>query len=438
MKKSKFLKEKRAEKVKAQSELIKVLNSRSEGEQVFTDEEQTRFDVLDTEIAGLENDIKKAERIEAAQLRAAAQAGDPVPGDDADDDAPKQRYSLHKALRSQMQNGPELTGIELEVHNIIQERAKEAGITLRGVAIPVSTFVESRADGQTVDSDAGLYGAALVATEHRGVIDLLRPNPIMAQMGATYLRGLSGNIELAVNEGGIVATWEGESDAVTATKNKYTKKEMKPKRLSATVPISLKNIHQSSIDLEAYTMSEINKQVELAVDSAAINGSGTGNVPKGILNEADVNVIAMGANGGAPTWDAIVDMETAAEVSNAGTVSAKYLINSATKGKLKTTKHNAGDANYLMTTTNEINGYAVGVSNLVPSDLTKGTGTDLSVAIFGDFKEVLIGQWGFVDVIVDEITRKKTGDVELTINSYMDVLVRQPKAFTVVKDLDLA
>jgi len=84
-----------------------------------------------------------------------------------------------------------------------------------------------------------------------------------------------------------------------------------------------------------------------------------------------------------------------------------YLINAVTKGKLKTTKHEAGDLGYLMAMDNTINGYNVGVSNLVPGDITKGTGTNLSAALFGDWSQLVIGQWGFVDIVLDKSTADK-------------------------------
>ncbi len=429
MKTSKFLKEQRAEKVKAQGELLTAMESRAD--KLFTDDEERRFNDLDKEIKALDAQIKTAQNIEAAQKRAAEAKGNPI--DPTDGKKPVERYSLHKAIRSGVAG---LTGIELTAHNAIQKRAAEAGIQTSGILIPMASVrAEKRANAQTVGEDGGLYGGSLVATDHRGVIDMLNPKPVVSKLGATYLRGLTGNVEFSVNEGGITATWEGEVAEVSATKNKYTKKTMKPKRLTATVEISKKNLAQSSIDLESYTMSEILGAVERAIDLASFNGSGTGEVPLGIANNSDVNVISIGANGGALTWEQIVAMETKAEVANASTSSAKYAINASTKGKLKVTKHNAGDANYLMTSANEINGYPVEVSNLLPADLTKGTGTDLSMAIFGDWKELLVAEWSFLDVVVDDITLASSGQIKLTVNMYMDVLVRQPKAFTVIKDI---
>ncbi len=432
MKNSKFLKEQRAEKVKAQELLMTAIESRAE--KVFTEDEEKRFNDLDSEIKALDADIRTAENIETAQKRAAAAQGKQLGTPEGN--KPEQRYSLHKAIRSGVAN---LSGAELAAHNAIQERAAKAGIQTSGILIPMASVrAEKRANAQTVGEDGGQYGGALVATDHRGVIDMLNPKPIVAKLGATYLRGLTGNVEFGVNEGGITATWEGEVAEVTATKNKYTKKTMKPKRLTATVEISKKNLAQSATDLEAYTMSEILGAVERAIDAAAFNGSGVGEVPKGIANDADVNVIAIGANGGPLTWAEIVAMETKAEVANASTSSAKYAFNAQTKGKLKVTKHQAGDANYLMTSSNEVNGYPVEISNLLPADLTKGSGTDLSMAIFGDWKELLVAEWSFLDITVDDITLAASGQIKLTVNMYMDVLVRQPKAFTVIKDIDNA
>ena len=112
-----------------------------------------------------------------------------------------------------------------------------------------------------------------------------------------------------------------------------------------------------------------------------------------------------------------------------------YLVNPSTKGKLKTTKHEAGDLGYLMAYDNSVNGYRAGVSTLVPKNLTKGTSTSVcSAGIFGDFSQLVMGEWGFMDLSVDDRSRKKEGYVEITANVFADVMVRQPKSFSVVKD----
>lgn len=435
MKKSDELKQERQAKIDAQQNLVNLRTAAADGN--FTTEQRGQFDTLQTEVDDYDALIEREMKIEALQLRnAAATAIIPSAPEGADTEVREfdqlvGKFDFHKALRSQMSGQRGLDGPELEVHQELQKRAAASGVTIEGVAIPTP---QKRAAQQTVTQDAGAYGANLVNEDLQSPIDFLRPNPVLRQLGATYLTGLQGNIAFPVNKGGIQGSWEGEITTVAASKNEYDKKSMSPHRYAATVGLSLQNILQSNTDLQGYTVQEINRVVANAIDAAGINGSGTGNVPEGILNATGVATIAAGTNGADPLWAHIVGMET--EVMNANYIGSRYgyLVNSRTKGKLKTTKHEAGDATYLMSAANEINGYGVGVSNLVPNDLTKGTGTALSAGIFGDFSQLIIGQWGFMDMVVDNITGAKSGIVEITVNSFLDMILRHPEAFAVVKD----
>ncbi|OIQ16553.1 MAG: hypothetical protein BM557_09570 [Flavobacterium sp. MedPE-SWcel] len=436
MKKSAELIKKRAELIAAQRKLHDDATADSRAE--LNETETASFRSLQQEIEDLAPQIKDAEDFEENQRLAGTAPesrsrlkNDGKTPEQREQDTMKERYSLHKAIRSQMNGGTGLDGVEKEFHEEALKRAAGLGITVGGVAIPM---FDKRADGQTVTQDGGNHGAELVATETRNPIEFLRPKPVLATLGATYLTGLTGDLKFPVNEGGIAASWEGEVDTVSNTKNTYGSKKMSPKRLAASVLISLQNIMQSGIDLEMYTVNEINSIVANAIDAAGINGSGLSGVPEGILNTTGINVIEAGANGALPNWKQIVDMETKVSIENANAARMSYLINPGTKGRLKTTKHEAGDLGYLMATDNTVNGYGVGVSTLVPNNLSKGSGTNLSAGIYGDFSQLYIGQWGFADLSVDNISKKKDGYIEITVNSFIDLMVRQAKAFSVVKD----
>ncbi len=434
MKKLAQLKQERAQKVKAQKTL---LDKRKNDKREFTEDEAKEFRKLNDEIDDLDEKIQQRQMEDDAERRSVELEGVPVNTDLGDSEQRehkklKKRFSVHKALRAQLGiNGERLDGAEAELHQETSKRAAEAGISINGIAVPTP---ERRADGQTVTQDSGNFGANLVAEELRSPIEFLEPNPILRQMGARYFTGLQGNLAFPTDDGGIAATWEGEVATVSPTKTNFGKKTMSPKRLAVDVLISLQNIMQSSIDLEMYTIGLMNKRTALKIDEAGINGPGTGNVPLGILNDPNITVVSAGTNGSAPSWDHMVDLETNVFDSNADANAMGYLINAVTKGRLKKTKHQAGDLGYLMDRDNTINGYGTGISNLVPKDLTKGTGTNLSAGIFGDFSQLLIGQWGFMDMVADNITRKKDGYIELTLNTFLDMLLRQPKAFAAFKD----
>jgi len=79
-------------------------------------------------------------------------------------------------------------------------------------------------------------------------------------------------------------------------------------------------------------------------------------------------------------------------------------------------------------------GYKAGVSTQVPSDLTKGTGTALSAIIFGNWNDLMIGQWGGLDIVVDPYTLATTNMLRVVANSWWDVALRHPESFAAMVD----
>ena len=69
----------------------------------------------------------------------------------------------------------------------------------------------------------------------------------------------------------------------------------------------------------------------------------------------------------------------------------------------------------------------------MPSDLSKTT-TGLSAVIFGNFDDLMIGQWGGLDIVVDPYSGAKKAQVSVIINSWWDVAVRHAQSFAAIKD----
>lgn len=420
MKKSDQLKIERSEKLNAQMELV---NKAKAENREMTDAEAASFDAVQEEIEKLDRSIQRQEQIEKNESIVSGA----VRVDDNDTQKQKRVFSLGAAVRSLIQNKP-FEGAEAEAHQRGIEAARAAGIGLNPASFAMPLFA-NRADGQTVTQDSGSYGGNTVSTTVLGPVDYLRPQPIVESLGAVFLTGLNGNVVFAKNKGGVVATWENEDANVTNTKNEYGKVEMTPRRLTVSVPVSLQNIMQSSFDIEAYTMMEIRRAIESEIDKdallAVLNASGTGSV-------------AIGTNGGPLTFEKTVDLETAVYVANANSARLTYVSNSKVRGKAKTTVLQSGQATYLLQN-NEMNGYPFAHSNHVPSNLTKGTASGVcSALIFGDFSKLIVGQWGFMDISVDNLSRKREGYVEITANVYLDTAVVAPEAFAVCKDITTA
>lgn len=430
MKKSAIILQQRAQKIEAQ----KALHTKAAAETRSLNEEETAtFRALQTEIEGLSRDLADALAYEE-NLRSLEGGVSVIDAPAAQAPVAKRAFSLNKAIRALI-NGAALEGPELEAHQAAQRAAQISGIGLSPGGMAVPLFSETRADGQTITGDSGGYGATTVATDKLAPIDYLKPTPILEKVGAIFLTGLSGNISFPKNNGGVTAAWKGEVATADLTKDAWDEIEMTPKRLTVRVAISLQNLMQSSFDMEAYTMKTIRDEIANAIDKAGINGSGTGE-PLGILNYSGVNTVVMGTNGAVPTWPTIVALETPVFVANANAAKMNYLSNPKVRGKLKVTPKESGMPSYLMAEDGSVNGYPFEVSNHVPSTLTKGSATSVcSAAIFGDFTQLVIGQWGFMDITVDDKSRKKDGYIEIIANVFVDVAVKQESAFTIVKDL---
>lgn len=322
-----------------------------------------------------------------------------------------------------------LTGVELEMANMAREESERSGFKLKGTGIPSCVLNNRAFEGMTAGAPAD--GGYTIATTLQ-YQEALRKKLVLGSAGARYISGLVGNIAV-VDGKEITANWEGENTTTGDVKKEFSQRNLSPKRLAVNVPISVQLINQSSWDVERMILDDILNAHAQALETSAINGSGVGQ-PKGILNTDNIGSVAIGENGGAATFKSMVDLETEISIQNADLGSLAYITNSKVRGALKTTLKANNVPGYIWEK-NEVNGYKALASNIVPSDIKKGTGTKLSAAIFGNFNDLMICQWGGLDIIYDPYSLKKDGAIEITMNAYHDVFVRRPESFAVIKDI---
>lgn len=282
-------------------------------------------------------------------------------------------------------------------------------------------------------------GGNVVATEllSGSFIDLLRNAMVLSKLGVVNLAGLVGDIAIPKQTGAATAYWVAEDGAPNNSGQTLGQVAMSPKTLGAFTDISRKLLLQSSIDVESMVQRDLATVLALAIQQAAINGSGTSNQPKGILGgHIATPTIVGGTNGAAATWKHIVDMETAVSVANADVGTLGYLSNAKFRGALKTTSKVSGQNGFIWENGDTpVNGYQAAITNAVPSNLTKGTGTNLSAAIFGNFADLVIGMWGSLDLTVDTVTLGTSGAVRVIALQDVDIAVRNVESFATFADI---
>lgn len=390
------------------------------------------------------NNGKSADEFRSAVLERMAERGkkpvDPVaPVDIELSDAETKRYSLVRALHAATTGDWRQAGFERELSETIGQQLKRG---TEGFFVPTGLRMHpALAERATMVAGTPSLGGNTVPTELGSLIELLRNRMLVRQMGAQVLSGLQGNLAFPRQTGANTLYWVGENPGSDVTEGNATFDQvpLEPKTAQATTGYSRQLLAQSSLDVEAFVRNDLMQVGALGMDFASIAGTGTGNQPRGILNTTGIGSVSAGENGGAPTWAHIVALETEISADNADVGNLGYLTNAKVRGKLKTTVKEQGTGTFIWGDGSEagfgmLNGYRAGVSNQVPGDLTKGTGTDLSAIIFGNWADLLIGEWGAMEILVDPYALKKQGLIEVTSIMMVDVAVRHPQSFAAMKD----
>lgn len=333
----------------------------------------------------------------------------------------RREYSYRAAILGAA-NGV-LTGYEAEVH---QDLGKKFGLTPRNqqsVFVPLHTFAG-------LDSITATKGVELKRTEYGEMIELLRNMSIVARMGARMMTGLNGPVTFNRQTGAGTAFWVGENPGFdvadsTATLGTIT---MNPKTLMSSTSYSRQLLIQSSMDVEGFVREDLSAIHALAIDRAAIHGSGVAAEPAGIYVIAGVNTVAMG---GVPTYGKLIDMQTEVAKDNAIMGNLGYISTPGMAGKLmQTLVASAAGSEFIWRGPFEMGtvaGYKAGATNQVSSTLVGGAEHGI---IFGNWNDLMIGMWGVMELIVDPYRLKKQGMIEVTSFQMADVAIRHPESFT--------
>jgi len=373
-------------------------------------------------------------------------------------------YSLHRALQFGEKKRT-LNGVEGEVHQELL-RDWQAQESPQGFLMPMGN--EQRLE-KHLYGKRGFAGYLkrrdLTTTTGTGAvfivpelpfIELLRTKLVLSYLGATFLTGMQGKFSIPRQTAASTGYWVAETVAVTLSNQTIDNVPFNDKTLGAATNISRKFIYQTSVDAEAFTKNDLAMVLAIAIEQAAINGSGSGATPTGILQNSTIQTnsapLALGTSGGAMSWAAAVGMETLVSENNADRGRLAYLACPALRGDLKQRpKQGIGQSSTFPSFIWEndelvgsesiprgtINGYPAWATNNVPSNLTKGSGTGLAALIYGNWADLIIAQWGGIDVVVNPYTGQLAGALQISMLMEADINVRHPESFAIITDANV-
>lgn len=312
----------------------------------------------------------------------------------------------------------EAAAFEFEVS---EATAKRSGKDPQGLMVPYQVL--SQRDLNSADE------SDLFSDDFRGgeFIDVLRNSSSVMQAGARMLTGLSGDVAIPKKATAASAAWIAtEGGAATESEMTTTSVTMVPRQLAAFTDITRQLRQQSSLDAEALVRDDLAQSLALAVDLAALAGSGASGQPTGIKNTSGINTVDFGVSPIlVPSYAKVVDMETAVAEDNALVGNLAYILPAAMYGGLKTTEKATNTAQFVVEPGGTINGYRAIVSN-------QCTAGDM---FFGNFSDLLVGMWGAgVDITVDPYSLSTTGSVRIVAFQTIDVAVRNAVSFCLGND----
>jgi HK97 family phage major capsid protein len=272
-------------------------------------------------------------------------------------------------------------------------------------------------------------GGNLIGVDHLGgnYVPALREAMVVGRAGVDILSGLQGDVQIPRGLTDSVAGWIAENADAPQSDPTFDQITLSPETLAAYSVFSRKMLLQSQPDADVRIRDSLLFSIAKGLSAAVINGSGSSNVPQGIIGSTGVAALTY-ANASTPSFGDLVDLEGALLEDDAPQQSLAYMLPGALASTLKQTQVVSGQDRMVFETTGPgqgtINGLPALVSNLIPS----------GSVVFGNWREVLVGLWSGIDVTVDPYSFATSGKVQIVTMQDADIALKHGESFAVLSE----
>ena len=288
---------------------------------------------------------------------------------------------------------------EAEVKEMAEARADfaKSGIAPKGQIVMRSIMATQ--DGQ---------GKETIAEDKMNLEVAVRNNLIATKMGADFLGGLVGDLSIPRYSGSNVL-WKGETEMAENGRGGFSEVNLSPKRLTAVLDVSKQFLLQNSADVEAILVRDLAAAIAEKLDKTIFGEEGGDSTkPEGLFAG-----IAPEKGLAEITYEDVLKLEAAVEEKNGHNY--MFIANPKVKFALKGTQ--MANGLQMVFEGGEIDGYKTISSNSVQAN----------GLICMDPRELVIGQWGAYDLVIDNYTKAAEGQVRIVINAYFDAKLRGDK-----------
>ena len=327
-----------------------------------------------------------------------------------------QRYSITRAIRAMVDRDWTAAGFERECHAAILKRSGLSDAPNGGFFVPYE--VQKR----DLNAATGSQGGFVVATDNLAgsFVELLRNRTLVGQLGATMLSGLVGNVTIPRQTTSNSATWlANEASTITETNAAFGQIAMSPKHVGAYQEISRQLLMQSAPSVDMLVMNDLARVIAIAIDLAALEGSGASGQPTGISQTAGIGSVT----GTSLAYAGILEFQTDVAGGNALAENCAYVTTPSVAGLLAARQRFASTDTPLWEG-NLLDGRVSGFRAVSTLQLTAAS------MIFGDFSQVIIGDWGQLEIAMNPYANFQAAITGIRAIQTVDVGIRYATAFS--------
>jgi len=164
------------------------------------------------------------------------------------------------------------------------------GSYLRSMVTGPRNEVERRALSAGTDSAGGFTVPSIVSSEF---IDKLRPTSNVLASGALIVPLLSDDTTIARLDEDLTFQWKAENAAINESSPTFGRVRFQPKTCVALIKGS-RELFEDSVNIESAITAAFTNGMAAELDRVALEGSGSGSEPTGLLNMTGVNELELG------------------------------------------------------------------------------------------------------------------------------------------------
>ena len=405
----------RAEEVESRSRAAAIAKSAEERE-LNTDEL--------AELGEIETKINTSQEQQRG-IKSALNIGDYHPEVNAPigmDEKEVRQFSMLKMIKAQARGATRQdvadASLEMEASKAVEKRI---GVSPNGMYIPME--IMGGAEKRDLTADNFTQAGALVGVDFRPqqLIPLLRNAMALANAGATVLDGLVGDVAIPKQTGAATASWvNSDGGSISEGNQSVAQVTLTPRTLGVFTDYSRQLRLQSSVSVENFVRQDLMTVVALEKDRAGLHGTGAAGQPVGVQNTTGVGTQAF-AGGANPTRAEVVGMRGDLATANALAANLKFITNSTVYGNMMNRLVDAGSGQFLLQENGSVIGRPVVESNQVAA----------GVMFFGNWADLLIANWGGMDLLVDPYVGATAGNVRVLLFHSTDLAVRHAESFCI-------